>query len=79
MSTDSDNTLRVHVNIEISATTLKTIVANVKDIVGRDADGVYRVDTADMVSSMVTRFLKENDFEAYVQDIHNYDALGTNH
>jgi hypothetical protein len=79
MPTDSDNTLRVHVNIEISAITLKTIVANAKNIVGRDADGVYRVDTADMVSSMVTRFLKENDFEAYVQDVRNYDALETNH
>lgn len=79
MPTESDNTLCVHVNIEISAATLKTIVANSKNIVGRDADGVYRIDTADMVSSLVSQFLKENDFEAYVQDLDNYNALKPNH
>jgi hypothetical protein len=79
MATDSNDVLRVHVNIGISAVTLKTVVATAKQIVGRDADGVYRVDTADIISEMVTRFLDQNNFESYVQDPHNYPSLKSKH
>jgi hypothetical protein len=43
--------------------------------VGPDAKGHYRVDTADLVSHMVSRFLLERDFESYVKDISNYPKL----
>jgi hypothetical protein len=33
------------------------------------------VDTADLVSHMVSRFLLDRDFEAYVKDIGNYPKL----
>jgi hypothetical protein len=64
--------LRVNVTLEISAATLQAIVSNAKKIVGKDATGVYRIDTADKLGEMVTQFLDEKDFEAYAQEISNY-------
>ena len=43
-----------------------------KRIAGRDENGVYRVDTADKVSEMISQFLLENDFEGYVKNIEHY-------
>jgi hypothetical protein len=43
----------------------KKIFENVKQIAGRDEKGVYRVETADKVSEMISRFLFDNDFESY--------------
>jgi hypothetical protein len=65
-------TLAVNVNVEITATSLQAIVENAKKITGRDSKGVYRVDTADKVSQIISRFLSENDFESYAKDINNF-------
>jgi len=62
----------VHANVEISAASLQAIVATVKQLTGRDEKGVYRVDTADAVSHMISKFLQEKDFEGYVKDAGNY-------
>jgi len=70
--TESRDMITVHVNIEITAASLQTIVENVKHIAGRDEKGVYRVDTADKVNEMISRFLFDNDFEGYVKDIETY-------
>jgi hypothetical protein len=70
--TKANDTITVHVNVEITAVSLQTIVENVKHIAGRDEKGVYRVDTADKVSELISRFLRENDFEGYVKHIENY-------
>jgi hypothetical protein len=67
--------LSVHVNVQITASTLQSIVSNAKQVATRDANGSYRIDTADQVSAMITRFLDEKDFETYVKDIDNYKAL----
>ena len=64
--------ITVHVNIEITTASLQTIVENVKRIAGCDEKGVYRVDTANKVSEMISRFLYDNDFEGYVKNIENY-------
>jgi len=64
-------TLTVNVNVEITATSLQAIVENAKKITGRDSKGVYRVDTAEKVSQVISRFLSENDFENYAKDIKN--------
>ncbi|RZB32019.1 MAG: hypothetical protein SRB1_01638 [Desulfobacteraceae bacterium Eth-SRB1] len=61
------DTITVHLNVEMTTRSLETIVENVKKKVGRDKNGVYRVDTADSVSKMVSRFLLEKDFEGYVK------------
>jgi hypothetical protein len=70
--TQSKDMITVHVNIEITATSLQTIVENVKRFAGRDEKGVYRVDTADKVSEIISRFLQDKDFEGYVKRIENY-------
>ena len=70
--TESKEMIAVHVNVDITVASLQTIVENVKRIAGRDENGVYRVDTADKVSEMISRFLFENDFEGYVKNIEHY-------
>ena len=70
--TESKEMITVHVNVDITVASLQTIVENVKRIAGRDENGVYRVDTADKVSEMISRFLLDNDFEGYVENIENY-------
>jgi hypothetical protein len=70
--TESKDLITVHVNVDITAVSLQTIVENVKQLAGRDEKGVYRVDTADKVSEMISRFLQDNDFEGYVKQIENY-------
>jgi hypothetical protein len=69
---DSKDLLEVHVNVNIPASALTAIVENAKQITGADASGKYRVDTAAMVGEMISRFLAQNDFEGYVQDINNF-------
>ncbi|CAB5086716.1 hypothetical protein D3OALGA1CA_620 [Olavius algarvensis associated proteobacterium Delta 3] len=66
------DTIVVHANVEISTASLQAIVETVKQIAGRNDKGVYRVDTADAVSNMISKFLRENDFDGYVQDVKNY-------
>ncbi len=72
MPNTSNEKLNVHVNVEISAAALQAIVANVKHIASKDSDGICRVDTADQLSSMISRFLDEKDFDSYVLDFNNY-------
>ena len=70
--TDDTPTVRVHVNIELSAASLQAVVANSKKKAGRDKQGRYRVDTADALSALISTFLQEKGFEAFAQDIDNY-------
>lgn len=62
----------IHINIAIDPKTLTTIVAKAKEKSGPDAKGVYRVDTADAVSLLITKFLAQKDFQAFADDIDNY-------
>jgi len=71
MANEKD-TLVVNANVEITAVSLQAIVENAKKTSGRDSRGVYRVDTADKVSQIISRFLLKNDFENYAKDIKNY-------
>lgn len=64
--------LSINVNIEITVDALQAIVANAKFMAPKDADGTYHVDTADFVSSMISRFLEEKDFDSFVMNIENY-------
>ncbi len=69
---DSDDTLLVNANVEIPVAALKAIVENAKKKAGADASGVYRVDTAEAVSNMITRFLADRDFLDFVSNPENY-------
>jgi hypothetical protein len=69
---ESKETIRINTNVEITPVSLQAIVENAKLIAGKDQRGVYRVDTADKVSEMITKFLFEKDFESFVLDINNF-------
>jgi hypothetical protein len=73
MSEKSD-TLVVRANIEITAAALQAIVENVKKVSTPDERGVYRVDTADKVGEMISRFLLQQDFESFVKNIENFSS-----
>ncbi|WP_319525282.1 hypothetical protein [uncultured Desulfosarcina sp.] len=64
--------VRVHVNIELSAAALQAVVANTKKKAGKDEKGHYRVDTADALSALISRFLQEKDFDSFSMDENNY-------
>jgi hypothetical protein len=66
------DSLLVRANVELTSNALETIVRIAKEMAGPGEDGVYRVDTAGKVGEMISKFLLEKDFEAYVQDIENY-------
>ena len=68
-----NNTIIVNVNLEISTLSLETIVDTAKQIKGRNQKGHFQVETADVVSEIISRFLAEKDFESYVREIANYD------
>jgi hypothetical protein len=66
------DTITVRAVVEMTPASLEAIVENAKKIAGRDERGRYRVDTADKVGEMISRFLLEKDFESYVKDIGNF-------
>jgi hypothetical protein len=64
--------VRVHVNIDLPAAAIQAAVANAKKKAGADEKGHYRVDTADVLSDLISRFLQEKDFESFANDENNY-------
>lgn len=74
MPNATNDKLTIHVNVEISAASLQAIVANAKRMASKDAQGICRIDTADQVSLMISRFLDEKDFDRYVLDVGNYPS-----
>ena len=70
--TQSEDTIAVNVVVEMTTASQKAIVENAKYISGRNEKGHYTVDTADKVSEMISRFLLENNFEAFVTNHDNY-------
>jgi hypothetical protein len=73
--TEEIDTIEVHANVFMKVESLKTIVDNTKRLVGRNEKNHYKVDTADAVGRMISRFLLEKDFEAFVADERNYPPL----
>jgi len=71
---ESKDVITVRVNVDIPTNALKTIVQIAKQVVGPDKKGHYRVDTADKVGEMISRFLMENDFQQYVGNPENYSG-----
>ena len=66
------NLIRVNANVEMTVDSLQAIVAKAKEVTGKDDKGIYRVDTAEKVSEIVSKFLQENNFEEYAGNIENY-------
>jgi hypothetical protein len=70
----TNDTIAVNAVVEMTTDSLQAIVRNAKAVAGRDDKGRYRVDTADKVGEMISRFLLQHDFEGFVQNIENYKA-----
>lgn len=68
-----EDTLAVNVVVELAPASLESIVHHAKQMTGRNAKGHYKVDTADKVGQMISKFLREKDFESFVKDADNYD------
>lgn len=63
----------VQVNLDVTVGALKAVVANAKAVAGKDDRGVYRVDTADKLGEIISRFLAGQDFEGFARDLENYN------
>ena len=72
---DRTDTVRVNVTVAIAGETLQTMVQTAKDIVGRNEKGHYRIDTADLLEDLLSKFISEKNFDAYVTDKANYGFL----
>ena len=70
-----EDLITVHVNVDIPTEALKSIVANIKAVVGADAKGHYHVDTAEAVGKMIGKFIGEQDFTSYTADPAHYPKL----
>lgn len=70
---DGKQTLTLSINVELPPGVVSTIVQNAKKIVGPDARGHYKVDTHEVLSRLISRFLNAKDFESYAGEIANYD------
>ncbi len=68
-------TITIRVNVEIPPAALETIVGTVREMAGRNVKGHYQVDTADAVGTMISRFLAEKGFEAFVGEPAHYAGL----
>lgn len=64
--------VRVHVNIELSAASVRAVVANSKKKAGADPKSGHRMDTADALAALISKFLVEKDFDAFVRDMDHY-------
>ncbi len=67
----------INANIAISADTLQKIVQTGKSMAGTDEKGHYRIDTADLVSGLISQFLKDQDFDAYITVPRHYETVLT--
>lgn len=70
--TDNKETLTINVNVELPPEAVSTVVQTAKKIVGTNAKGHYNVDTHEVLSSLISRFLMEKDFGAFARDVANY-------
>lgn len=69
---ESSPSVKVHVNIELSAASLQAVVAHSKKKAGKDENGRYRVDTADALADLISKFLRDKGFDEFARDMENY-------
>ena len=70
-----DDKIVINTQIEISGQILQQIVSMAKKQQGPDARGHFNIDTADLVSGLISRFLVDGGFETYVADQRRYDKV----
>ena len=65
-----NETIIINANVELLTSSLEKIVANVKNINQQNMD--KKIDPADQVSNLISKFLMKNDFHIFVSNIDNY-------
>ncbi len=70
-----DGNVVINVNLEIPGRTLETVVRTAKTLTGPNAIGRYRIDTADLVSHLISRLLLDGGFADYVAEPRNYEGM----
>ena len=73
--TDKKDTITVHVNVDITPASIQSAVENAKKIAGPDEKGGFKIDTADVLSNLISAFLREKDFESFSKDMSNYTNI----
>lgn len=68
----ADDMITINATIDIPAAALQAVVDNAKQAAGKDEKGAYRVDTHEKLCEIISAFLVEKDFLAYVRDVNNY-------
>lgn len=68
-----NETITISAKVDITPAALEAVVENAKQLTGRNEKGHYRVDTAEKVNEMISKFLAKYDFESFAKDIDNYD------
>lgn len=68
----SSEMITINTHIKIPAAIIETVVKNTKQMAGADEKGRYRVDTAEKLNELISRFLEIKNFSEYVSDIRNY-------
>lgn len=69
---DSENTIKINVLIEILPETLQAVVELEKRAVGFGQPGIQTVDTAGRVGELISRFITLNNFDRFAKDPGNY-------
>ena len=72
MSQQEDNRVLINATIEVPSVALQIVVETARRMTGRDEKGHYRVDTAELVNRLLSRFVLEKDFVGFVSDRKNY-------
>jgi hypothetical protein len=72
---DKDDMVVINANLAISGSTLQKLVSAAKAFKGPDGRGYYRIDTADLLSDMISQFLIDREFDAYIEDRRHYETL----
>jgi hypothetical protein len=72
MAQQPEDLVLINATLEVPAAALQLVVATAREMTGRDEKGHYRVDTAELVNRLLSRFVLEKDFVGFVSNRKNY-------
>lgn len=72
MTEQDRKTIAIHVNVEVTPRALESVMNEAKKRLTSQVRKESRIDTADYIGLMITKFLVEKDFDSYVADPLNH-------
>ena len=67
--------IKIHARVELNSDVLENVKIRCKEIAKSKNLKMYQVDPADMVGELISKFLEENHFTDYSEDIKNYPEI----